>query len=84
MKQVRWNKIIYDEFIRLTTMTDFQRAVMDMHVKRESNVAIALALHCSESSVNNAIRQCKDMYDDVQPHSDILPKRLEGRYKRIE
>lgn len=80
MKQVPWNKIIYDEYIRLTFMTDFQREVMDCHVaKRMSNTQIAMKLNASESAVNRALRECKDMYDDVQPYSDILPVRNLGK-----
>ena len=75
MIQVTWTVPIYEEFKRLTYMTDFQREVMDLHVRRESDVAIALKLNTSVSAVQRAIRECKDMYDLVQPHSQILPVR---------
>lgn len=74
-REVLWTVPVYEEFLRLAYLTEFQKQVMDMHIRRCSIVEIALALNASESSVNRAIRQCKDIYDAVQPHSDILQPR---------
>lgn len=79
--QVAWNKIIYEEFLDLTYLSKFQRDVMDRHViYKMTDLQIALDLHASESTVQKAIRECKLMYDDVQPYSKILPprKKLKG------
>lgn len=76
MKEVDWNAPIYEEFLRLTYLTDFQRKVMDKHViERKTNYQIAMELTASESSVQRAIKECKKMYDSVKPYSDILPER---------
>ena len=74
-KQVNWTVPIYEEYISLVFMSDFQRDVMDLHVRRKTDIQIARELHCSESSVQRAIRECKNMYDAVQPFSRVLPKR---------
>ena len=75
-KQVNWNVIIYQEYLRLTYLSEFQKEVMDRHVtKRMTDYQIAMDLHASESAVARAIHECKKMYDDVQPYSDILPIR---------
>jgi len=55
---------------------------MDRHViKRMSDIQIAMDLNCSESSVQKAIRECKRMYDDVQPYSNILQPRRKLKEK---
>lgn len=75
MKQVLWNKPIYDEFIRLTILTDTQKKVIDLHVKGKTLTQIAMEINLSESSVQRTIKDLKIIYDSVQPYSDILPIR---------
>lgn len=82
MKQVEWNKLLYEEFKSLAFLSDFQLQVMDLHVRRVSDVEISMKLHCSESSVQRAIRECKDKYDAVQPYSDILPVRKKSKTEK--
>lgn len=75
MKQVQWTVPIYEEYLRLTLLSDFQKQVMDLHVRRYTDYQIAMQLNTSESAVQRAIRECKKMYDAVQPYSSILPVR---------
>lgn len=76
MKQVDWTPQRYATFCELTYMTDYQRQVMDLHVIKDmDDLNIALATDSSVSTVQRAIRDCKDMYDIVQPYSRFLEKR---------
>lgn len=76
MKQVPWNRRIYDEFLKIAILTDFEKEVFRTRILCGMTITQqSYYLHCSKSSIDRAIRKIKEKYDEVQPFSDILPKR---------
>lgn len=74
-KEVRWNKIILEEFIRLSSLSPDEEHILRMHTAEYSRVQIADKLGMSISSVDRAIKALKIKYDDVQIYSPLLPPR---------
>ena len=74
-KSVPWNEILYREFSRLGMLNDFQKEVLRTRIMGYSITKQAIELNCSESTVSRTIAQLKQRYDEVQPHSELLPKR---------
>lgn len=75
-KEVPWNKIIVDEFIRLACLSDEEKDVLITRVvKHWTRTKQHMELHMSMSKLDRIISSLKEKYDGVQPYSDILPKR---------
>lgn len=74
-KEVSWNRIIYDEFVRFALLTDFEKEVLKTRLQNKTIIEQSLLLHCSKSTIDRTIKKLKKKYDEVQPYSDILPKR---------
>lgn len=75
-KQILWNRIIVDEFIRLAMLSDEEILVLETRAKGLTRVQQSIKLGMSVSTVDNIIRRLKRKYDNVQKHSQVLPKRL--------
>lgn len=74
-KNVPWNEVFYREFSRLAMLNDFQKEVLRTRIMGYSITKQAMELNVSESTINRTIAQLKKKYDEVQPYSDLLPKR---------
>ena len=74
-KTVKWNRVIYDEFNRLAMLTEVEQKILETRIKGWTVKMQATELNMAESTVHAYIRQIKKKYDEVQPHSDILPPR---------
>ena len=74
-KEVEWNNVILEEFMRIAILTDEEELVLLDHVKGRSRVWIHMERHMSLSKVDKIISRLKKKYDSAQEHSDILPKR---------
>ena len=74
-KSVPWNEVLYREFSRLGMLNDFQKEVLRTRIMGYSITKQAMELNVSESTVSRTIAQLKQKYDEVQPHSELLPKR---------
>lgn len=74
-KQVPWNKIILEEFIRLGCLSEDEEAVMRTRVQGWTVTKQSIELGMSVSKVNFIIKRLKKKYDAVQPYSAILPPR---------
>lgn len=74
-KQVLWNKIIYDEFVRLGCLTPEEQDIMRTRMQGWTITEQSMKLGMSTSTVNRIIKRLKKKYDSVQPHSDLLPPR---------
>ena len=75
MKDIIWNKIILDEFIKLAILTETEEKILRTRIAGWSRVKQSIELNLSISTVDCIIRMINQKYDMVQPYSDILPKR---------
>lgn len=75
MKDIIWNKIILDEFLRLAFLTDTEERVLRTRIAGWSRVKQSMEMHLSVSAIDCIIRMINTKYDMVQPYSDILPER---------
>jgi hypothetical protein len=75
MKDIIWNKIILDEFIRLAILTETEEKILRSRIAGWSRVKQAMEYNMSVSTVDCIIKKINQKYDMVQPHSNILPKR---------
>jgi hypothetical protein len=75
MKDIIWNKIILDEFIRLALLTETEERVLRTRIAGWSRVKQSMELNMSVSAVDSIIRMIGIKYDMVQPYSTILPVR---------
>lgn len=74
-KQVPWNKIFLEEFIRLAALTEDEEAIMRTRVAGWTITKQCMELGMSRTKVNNIIKRLKVKYDGVQKYSVILPPR---------
>lgn len=74
-KQVPWNKIILEEFIRLGGLTKTEEEIMRTRIEGLSRVEQSFMMGMSVASIDRAIKRCKIKYDNVQKYSDVLPPR---------
>lgn len=73
--QVRWNKIVLEEFIRIGGLTETEEMVIRTRVQGWSRVKQADKLNMSIPSIDRVIKRCKIKYDEAQKYSPILPPR---------
>lgn len=74
-KEVRWTKIILEEFIDKACLTKTEEIIMRTRVAGYTRTEQAEAFGMSLSTVDRTIARLKEKYDDVQKTSLILPKR---------
>lgn len=74
-KDVRWNKVLVDEFIRLGSLSELEEKVLITRAKCWTRTQQCIEFDISMSMLDRTIRSLKDKYDDVQPYSSILPPR---------
>ena len=75
MKDIIWNKIILDEFIRLAFLTETEENILRTRIAGWSRAHQAIEFNMSISTVDCLIKMINQKYDMVQPYSNILPKR---------
>ena len=75
MKDIVWNKIILDEFIKLAILTETEEKILRTRIAGWSRAKQAMEFNMSISTVDCLIKMINQKYDMVQPYSDILPKR---------
>ena len=83
-KQVPWNKIILEEFIRIGGLTETEEIIMRTRVKGWSRVKQADELGMSIASVDRAI---SSKYLPAEKFSPILPPRkdsVEETFKMVK
>lgn len=78
-KQVPWNKIILEEFVRLSSLTDDEEKIIRTRIAGWTISKQADTFGMSESTVNRIISRLKRKYDQVQKYSVILPPRRSSR-----
>lgn len=57
-------KAIYDDFVNNVALTEEQRKILDMLLKREKIIKISMEIGVSERTVNYEIKKIKKLYDD--------------------
>lgn len=57
-------KAIYDDFLRSVSLTEEQIKIIDMLIKKETNVKISMELGMSPRTLGYEIRKIKDLYED--------------------
>lgn len=82
MRSIYWNKKIFNEFVELAMLDDFEIELLKSHIKGDSIIKQSMDLKCSESTVNRTISKLKAKYDEVAKQSDILPERYDTKHKR--
>ena len=75
MKDIIWNKVILEEFLRLALLTETEEKVLRTRISGWSRVKQSMELNMSVSTVDSVIRMIGLKYDMVQPYSNILPPR---------
>ena len=75
MKDIIWNKIILDEFIKLAILTEIEEKILRTRIAGWSRVKQSMEFNLSISTVDCIIRMINQKYDMVQPYSNILPER---------
>lgn len=56
------NKIIYNDFVNKTFLTDDEKQILDMYILKESIVKISQTTNMSERSVSRNIKNLKEKY----------------------
>jgi hypothetical protein len=75
MKDILWNKIILDEFIRLAILTDFEEKVLRTQIAGWSRVKQSMEFMVAVETVDKSLKIIRQKYDMVQPFSALLPVR---------
>lgn len=57
-------KAVYNDFISNVDLTEEQKQILDMLIKKEKIVKIAMELGMSQRNVGYEIRKIKDLYND--------------------
>lgn len=74
-KQVPWNSVILEEFIRLALLTEDEEKIMRTRIAGWTRTKQSLEFGMSLSSIDRTINTLKHKYDDVQKYSTVLPLR---------
>lgn len=56
-------KEIYDDFINHVILTDEQKRILDMMLKKESIVKISMEIGASQRTIGYEIRKIKDLFE---------------------
>ena len=81
MKQFPRARIIYNKFVELAILSEFQENIFRTRILNEWSIKKqAKEFNVSEATVNRTIRQLKDMYDEIQKlHPNELPVRKKSK-----
>lgn len=75
MHDIRWNRIILDDFLFNAILTQDELDVLDDWAKGETTAYTAMSRNMSVAKVDKIRNQIRKKYDDVQPFSPLLPQR---------
>jgi len=57
-------KAIYDDFIKNVSLTEEQIKILDMLIRKETIVKIAMEIGASQRTIGYEIRKIKNLYND--------------------
>lgn len=75
MNDIRWNRIILDDFLFNAFLTEDEEAVVLDWASGKSTVCTAMTRNMSVAKVDKIRNQIRKKYDDVQPYTPLLPPR---------
>lgn len=75
MKTVNWNRKLLDEFESLACLSDEEIEILEGRAVGKTVAEQSIALGLSERTIHYIIKKLKQKYDEVQPLSEMLPKR---------
>lgn len=75
MNDIRWNRIVVDDFIFNAILTSEEIEVLNDWAQGESTIFTAMRRNMSVAKVDKIRNQIRQKYDDVQPFSPLLPPR---------
>lgn len=75
MNDIRWNRIILNDFKFNALLTEDELAVLHDWAHGQSTTYTAMHRNMSPSRVDKIRNQIRQKYDDVQPYSPLLPPR---------
>lgn len=79
MNDIRWNRIILDDFIFNAILSRDELDVLHDWANGESTTYTATRRNMSVAKVDKLRQQIRQKYDDVQPFSPILPERKNNK-----
>lgn len=74
-KQVPWNKIILEEFIRIGNLDEIEEMVIRTRVANWTRTKQCAEIGVSMATLDRIIKRLKCKYDLCQKYSPILPPR---------
>lgn len=75
MNDIRWNRIILDDFLFNAFLTEDEEAVVLDWASGKSTACTAMTRNMSVAKVDKIRNQIRKKYDDVQPYTPLLPPR---------
>lgn len=57
-------KVIYDDFIKSISLTEEQIKILNMYIKKDSTVKIAMEIGVSARTITYEIKKIKNLYQD--------------------
>lgn len=57
-------KAVYDDFVKSVTLTEEQKKILDMLIKRDSIVKISMEIGASQRTISYEIKKLKKLYED--------------------
>lgn len=82
-REVLWNKLVLETFIKEGCMTNEQEMVLRLHTSGYSRQKIAMDLNMSLSTVDRHIKRLKILYDSVAKYNPILPPRQSLKERKM-
>lgn len=73
MGKVPWNRVIYNEFVSLSYLTEEEEKILKTRIAGWSQVKQCQSLKISLATLNRRIGKIKAKYADAQKYSAILP-----------
>ena len=77
MNDLRWNKVMLDEFRSLALLTDFEYKVLETRIAGWSRTKQSIEFNCSLSTIDRTLKVLRSKYDDVCKYSSVLPQRIQ-------
>lgn len=74
-KQVPWNKLILEEFIKEACLSKEEEMIMRTRVAGWSRTKQSIEFGYSLSTIDRMIKTLKQKYDNVQRYDPLLPPR---------
>lgn len=75
MNDIRWNRIILDDFLFNACLTEDEKIVLFDWANGKSTDSTAMRYNMSTRQVDKLRNRIRKKYDEVQPYTPLLPPR---------